>query len=157
MRAMAAIMSILLLTDLSSAQSQSAEHHDHHAAPEAITSPDDPPIRITINPEARVSVVLTNAPILAGRCGGDSEVNVRIINQGFITARLEAELVGSPPPGTAVSFDPDPLKGVAEEFRKLRLTLTRPGPTDLTITFHAKNGIPDLGGRDRIHFIAQCT
>jgi hypothetical protein len=80
---------------------------------------------------------------------------VLVVNQGFVTAQLEAELVDAPA-GVTLEFHPDPLKGVPEELRKLQITLTKPGTTDLTVAFKAHNEIPDLGGRDRIHFLMRC-
>ena len=76
--------------------------------------------------------------------------------QGFVTAQLEAELVGEIPPGVTIDYHPEPLRGVPQELRKLRITLTKPGLTDLTIAFGAHNEIPDLGGRDRVHFLLSC-
>lgn len=119
-------------------------------------SPNDPPIKITINPEARVSVGLAGTlppPVL---CGTTTDLPLRIVNQGFVTASVEASLVGDAPAGVTLYFRPEPLRGVPEELRKLHITLTKPGLTDLTIAFRAHNEIPDLGGRDRIHFLMHC-
>jgi hypothetical protein len=122
-----------------------------------VASPNDPPIKITINPEARVSVTLAGALPLPVPCGTPADLTVRIINQGFVTSRLEAEFVGDVPAGAALEFHPEPLTGVREELRTLRIVLTQPGLTDLTVAFRAHNEIPDLGGRDRIHFLMQCS
>jgi hypothetical protein len=122
----------------------------------ATASPNDPPIKITINPEVRVSVTLAGAlppPVL---CGKPAELLVKIVNQGFVTSRLEAEFAGESPAGATLDFHPEPLKGVPEELRTLYLTLTAPGPTDVTLAFRSHNNAPDLGGRDRIHFIMRC-
>lgn len=119
-------------------------------------SANDPPIKITINPEARVSVTLAGALPPSAPCGTAADLSVKIVNQGFVTAQLEAELVGDAPAGVTINFHREPLTGVPEELRKLRITLTKPGPTDLTIAFKAHNEIPDLGGRDRIHFLMHC-
>jgi hypothetical protein len=91
------------------------------------------------------------------RCGTAADFSVKILNQGFITSRLEAEFVGDTPAGINIDFHPEPLKGMREEFLHLRITLTRPGPIDLTIAFKAHNEVPDLGGRDRIHFVMRCV
>jgi len=121
------------------------------------TAPQEVPIQITINPEARVSVALTGTLPHPVPCGTAADFSVKILNQGFITSRLEAEFVGDTPAGVNLDFHPVPLKGVREEFRHLRITLTRPDPTDLTITFKAHNEVPDLGGRDRVHFVMHCV
>ena len=132
-----------------------AEHiHDHQGMqPSSIH---EPPIKITINPEARVSVTLAGAFPPPGPCGTAADLLVKIVNAGFVTARLEAELVDTVPAGVTLELDPQPLKGVPEEVRHLRITLTQSGPTDLTIAFRAHHEIPDLGGRDRIHFLMSC-
>jgi hypothetical protein len=117
----------------------------------------EPPIKITINPEARVSAVLSGTLPSSVPCGTAVVVPVKIVNQGYVTARLEVELVGSPIPGVEVSFESEPLKGLPEEVRNLRITLLERGPTDLTLAFRAHNVVPDLGGRNRIHFVMLCV
>ena len=128
---------------------------DHEHAHEA-AAPSDPPIQITINPEARVSVTLGGALPPPATCGTAVDLPVKIINQGFVTSRLEAELVGDSPEGTTLDFHPEPLKGLPEEWRNLRITLIQSGPIDLTLSFRTHNDAPDLGGRDRIHFLMRC-
>lgn len=119
-------------------------------------SPNDPPIKITINPEARVSVIRAGSLPAPVPCGTPAELLLKIVNQGFVTSRLEAKLVGDVPPDVTLDFRPEPLQGVPEELRKLHITLTTSGPTDLTISFKLRNDIADLGGRDRIHFLMSC-
>jgi hypothetical protein len=128
---------------------------DHHKEAKA-NSANEPPIKITINPEARVSVTLVRALLQPVPCGTAADLSVKIVNQGFVTSRLEAELVGNVPEGVSLDFHAAPLKGVREEVRNLRITLTRPDPIDLTIAFRAHNETSDLGGRDRIHFLMRC-
>src|SRR3954447_16021321 len=86
---------------------------------ENTTVPQEAPIQITINPEARVSVALAGTLPHPVPCGTPADFSVRILNQGFITSRLEAEFVGDTPPGVNLDFHPVPLKGVREEFRHL--------------------------------------
>lgn len=120
-------------------------------------APHDPPLTILINPEARVSVGLGGALPAPAHCGRPIKLPIRIINQGFVTARLEAKLVDNMPPGVMLHFYPAaPLKGVPEELRVLQITLMRPGLVDLTIAFHAHNDTSDLGGSGRIHFLIRC-
>jgi hypothetical protein len=89
-------------------------------------------------------------------CGTPTDLRVRIVNQGFVTAPLEAHLVGNAPPGLVLEFQHTPLTGAPEEFRQLRLTLARPGSTDVTIAFRARHHEPDLAGRNRVHFLLRC-
>ncbi len=144
MRTSLAAAVMLLLPALISAE-------EDRAAPDA-----EPPIRITINPEARVSVAMAQSFAPTAHRGTAVEIPVKIVNQGFVTAVLEAEIVGGPPPGVALEFQPEPLKGLPQELRKLRITAKYPGTVDLTIAFRTHNEIPDLGGRDRIHFLMRC-
>jgi hypothetical protein len=114
------------------------------------------PIEISINPEARVTVALV-APIpVHNACRRPIILPVKIINDSFITAHLEARLVENVPSGVMLDFRPEPLSGKPEDWRQLALTLMEPGTKDLTISFKAHNDIPDLGGRDRIHFLISC-
>ena len=121
------------------------------------TVPGDPPIKITINPEARVSAKFLGVLPPPVRCGTPADLQIKIINQGFVTSRLEAHLVDGNPEGVVFDFHPEPLSGVPEEIRVLRLTLEKPSPTDVTISFTTRNNLPDLGGRDRIHLLLQCN
>jgi hypothetical protein len=154
-RNLLAVAAVFLLPAL--ARADEYQHlHDHHKIEKEAVPPNDPPIKITINPETRVSVTLSGALPPPAPCGTAADLLVRVVNQGFITGQLEAELTGDMPDGVTLGFQPAPLKGVAEELRKLHITLMNPGPTDLSLVFRAKNEIPDLGGRDRVHFLMDC-
>jgi hypothetical protein len=131
-----------------------AQEHHHHDI--AMAMPSDAPITITLNPEARVSVVMSGALPGPVRCGVPAQLAVRIVNQGHFTLRLEAKLVGDPPAAAQIDFHPEPLAGAAQEWRKLHVTLRQPGTSDLTIAFKARREAPDLGGRDRVHFLMRC-
>jgi hypothetical protein len=119
-------------------------------------SPNVPPIIITINPESRVSVALGGALPPPVSCGSAANLIVKIVNQGFVTAHLEAELVGIVA-GVKLDFDPKPLTGAPEESQSLHVTLTQPGTTDITIAFKLRHETADLGGRGRIHFLLNCV
>jgi len=156
MRTAASVAALCLLSGLTCALSAEQGAHDHQKMHVDRVSSDDPSIKVTINPEARVSVMLAGALPPPARCGVTTDLTVKIVNQGFVTARLKAELVGDRPAGVILDFHPEPLRGIPEEFLKLHITLMKPGPTDLTIAFRAENEIPELGGRDRIHFLIRC-
>jgi hypothetical protein len=116
---------------------------------------DNTPITITINPEARLSVAITGAMPSKAPCGTPITLPVTIVNQGFVTARIDAALVDADPT-VSLDFDAYSLKGLPLERRRLRLTLSKPGLLDITLAFREHNDIPDLGGRDRIHFLMRC-
>ena len=150
-----AVVAVFLLPALARANDEHT--HDHRAMEMGVGSPNDPPIKITINPEARVSVTLAGQLPPPAPCGIAADLPVKIVNQGFVTAQLEAELVDNAPAGVTLDFHPAPLKGLPEELRALRIVLAQPGPADLTIAFKAHNEIADLGGRDRVHFLMSCV
>jgi hypothetical protein len=139
----------LAILPLAARAQEAPHHHGSHTAPA--------PIEITISPEARVSAVaLPSALPPRPACGTRFALPVKILNQAFVTSHLEARLVGNVPPGVSLDFRPAALTGAAEEIRQLTLVLHDPSPVDITLAFRERNGIPDLGGRDRIHFLLRC-
>ena len=122
----------------------------------AVGAHGEAPLEITINPEVRVSVARSGELPPPVSCGEALDVPVRVVNRGFLTAPLEATLVDSVPEGANVRFSPEPLTGIREEHRTLRITLTKPGLVDITVAFRAKRDISDLGGRDRVHLLVEC-
>jgi hypothetical protein len=114
------------------------------------------PIMVTINPESRVLAMVAGPLPAAAPCAAGIAAPIEIVNQGFVTAPLEARLAGQRPPDAMLALDRTPLTGVREERRLLRIKLATPGQTDLTIVFGTRNEIPDSGGHDTIHFIAEC-
>ena|SRR5579863_7203048 len=138
------------------AQVDDMAHHGHHMEAAHVGSAGDSPIRITINPEARIIAVLDGSLPRPAPCGVASDLPVKVLNQGRVTARLEAQFIGEAPSGVTLDFHPEPLTGRAEEVLQLRITLTSPGPVDLTIGFRAKHEMPDFGGLDRVHFLMRC-
>jgi hypothetical protein len=133
-----------------------AKDQDHQHAI-VLGAPSETLITITINPEARVSASRSGEPQKAIPCEHPMELPVKIINHGFVTASLEVSFVDSIPHGISLVFSAEPLKGIKEEHRSLRVTMKEPGIADVTIAFRAKNDISDLGGRDRIHLLLRCT
>jgi hypothetical protein len=145
-------MRVLLLLALGSAPTIAQEHAHHHDA----LPPGDAQIVISINPEARVSAALA-APLPApGACGSVTELKIKVINNGFITAPLRASIVGDNAPVISLHMDSANLSGQAEEARTLHLTPLGPDLIDVTIAFNIDKNIGDLGGRDRVHLLLNC-
>lgn len=141
---------VLLMPHFAGAVDDPHAHHRH------ATEPDGSPILVTINPEARVSVRLVAALPPAPVCGSALDIAVKVVNQGYVTAPLQVFWLSEPPPGASLTLLGDSLSGAAEERRILRVTLTNPELTDVTIGFNTRNNIPDIGGRDRVHFLLNC-
>ncbi|MFO1249512.1 MAG: hypothetical protein U1E93_15170, partial [Alphaproteobacteria bacterium] len=71
------------------AQPMMEDHAHHHM----MSAPPAAPIVISVNPEARVSVVLSGPLPAPGPCSRPVDVPVQVQNDSFITSRLEARLV----------------------------------------------------------------
>lgn len=108
-------------------------HHDHHVVETRKST--DPPIKITINPEARVSVVRGGSLPPVKACGEAIELPVKITNQGFVTASLRASIVGDGGRHISVHMDGAKLSGKAEDNWTLHLIPIGPGLVDVTIAF----------------------
>lgn len=117
------------------------------------TAPAEARIVITINPEGRVSVATKGELPASARQGVPLAIGMEIINLGYMTGQLEAVLTGNAPAGASVGIEHASLKGTQKEQRTLMITLAHVGTSDLTIAFRLRNESPDLGGRDRIHFL----
>lgn len=109
-------------------------------------------IVIEVNPEVRVNVRRGGKRVPDVATDGSVVLDIEIVNDGFLTAALEARLVDSVPCGVELEFLPHPLQGVSHERRTLRIVLKNTEPVDVTIAFHTQNAGREKGGRDRLHF-----
>jgi hypothetical protein len=114
-----------------------------------------PAIILTINPEARVSAVLGEHPLPALDCQQVVTLQMKIVNQGAVTAPLHARLIDAP---IGVSLDRGTLHltGNAAEEALLHVISHRTTDTDLTIAFSFTDNSGDLAGRDGVHFLLRC-
>src|ERR1700722_8520132 len=71
-----AIVTLFLMSTLVCADEEQHAHDHQGVQP---TSPDDPPIKITINPEARISAVLAGALPPPAQCGTATDLSVKIV------------------------------------------------------------------------------
>lgn len=154
---MYAAYGIALALSLAAANLTSGEESVHQLHGARVAPQDEASIRITINPEARVSAAMAGDLPPPAACGTTVELRVSIINQGFVTAPLEARWAGDAPAGASLTFSADALRGTPQEVRTLRITLSHRGLTDLSVSFKARGDVPDIGGRDRVHFLMRCT
>ena len=112
-------------------------------------------IIVTVNPEARVSAVLTSPQPAAAVCGAPVDLSVKVLNQAGITAPLKARLV-DPPAGVAMTLEGAPLSGRPQDRLTLQLVSRRREATDLTIAFSFTGDAGDLADRDRVHLLLRC-
>lgn len=111
-------------------------------------------IVVTINPEARVSVSLEKLPLPPVE-NLRLVLSMAIINESRVTSPLSATLLDPSLSGVALEFGSEELTGEEREERSLVLTFSRPAVVDLTIGFRLPDEAPDLGGRDRVDFLAR--
>ena len=150
------LMAVAMMLPLVMHAAEDQHQHVHDLPVAGAAAATEAIIVVTVNPEVRVSAALAGVWPPRTACGKPVELPVKIINQAFLTSRLEVRLVGESPAGVALEFDRTPLSGVPEEMRTLRITLPTAATVDLTVAFRAPSESPDLGGRDRIHFVLRC-
>jgi hypothetical protein len=143
---------LLFLLAFGTGAALAEDHAHHHGAP----PPGDAPLVVTINPEARVSVVIGAPMPPPPPCGTATELKVKVINHGFVTAPLKAEIVGDGNQSVELHMDSTKLSGEPEDSRVLHLTALGPDLADVTIAFSIDTNIGDLGGRDRAHVLVSC-
>jgi hypothetical protein len=129
---------------------------EDHAHDHSSLSPEDAQVVVTINPEARVSAVIAAPLSTPAPCGSATRLEIKVINQGFVTAPLRAAIVGDGARHVALRMDNTKLSGGPEDSRTLQLIPRGPDPVDVTIAFSVDDDIGDLGGRDRVHFLVRC-
>jgi hypothetical protein len=112
-------------------------------------------ITLTINPEARLSATVIGTVPATIPCARPITLPISVINQAFVTASLEAVVVDGDDTVT-LDFTPDRLTGASRENRNLHLIVSTTELVDITLAFKIQGDVPDLGGRDRIHFLMRC-
>lgn len=115
-------------------------------------------LEININPEARLSVIRTNAAAPKTACEKSNYWLIRVENQGFVTAPLT---VTPADPFTEkwieISYTRSPLTGAAVEYRILKFRSTAPGSVELSLRFDVGPGTYDLGNRSQMPILLLCN
>jgi hypothetical protein len=101
----------------------------------------DAPLAVTINPEARVTVTCTGAPLGEPAPGEWHTIPVAVVNEGFVTGPLIIE----PEPVDGVHWDQLDwvLTGDRRQDTSLRVRLDASAVVDVTLTCRA---LEALGG-----------
>jgi len=115
------------------------------------------PLQVTINPEARVSVVHTTSPPPHLSCGRAAPWLVRLVNQGRVTSALKATVLGDEAGLVHVRQAIDRLAGASVEYRVLTMTVTTTKPLDVTIAFDVGRGTDDLALRSQLSLLVRCA
>lgn len=114
-------------------------------------------LEVTINPEARVSILRTQAPLNMPQCGKSGAWLVRIINQGFVTAGLSFQSV-APLSAKLLSLEPvtPRLTGAAVEYRALHFMMNETHQMEVTLGVDAGPATSDIGERAKLPLLLQC-
>jgi hypothetical protein len=114
-------------------------------------------IEVTINPEARVSVRRTAAPVPLFACGTAEPLLIRIVNQGRVSSNFNIRLLQETDANMVVLQPITPhLAGATVEYRSLIMTVGTVRPVDLTLVADAGPGTDDLGLRSQLPLIVKC-
>ena len=127
-----------------------ALHGDHAIAH---LSANEAVIEVTINPEARVSIKRTDAPLPTPQCGQSGAWIIRIVNQGFVTAGLTFHASTD-----SIKLEPvtPRLTGNEVEYRWLHFVMMEERLVDMTLTVDAGRATSDIGGRAQLPLLLLC-
>ena len=111
----------------------------------------DAPIAVTINPEARVNVARTSAP-LGGFTPGDwHTIDVTVVNDGFVTGPLAIE--AEPVRGIDLDLPVHELTGEHRQNTAFRIRFRTAAVADVTLTFRALAALGGLANHNTIHLL----
>jgi hypothetical protein len=111
----------------------------------------DAPIAVTINPEARVNVARSGAPIGTLNPGEWHTLAVTVVNDGFVTGPLTVE--AEPVSGLQVELPTDELTGAHRQDTAFRVRLDTPTVVDVTLTFRALGALGGLANHSTINLL----
>lgn len=112
----------------------------------------DAPLAVTINPEARVSVVRTRSPIGDPKPGEWHTIPVAVINEGFVTGPLAIE--ADPVSGIQLDLPAHELTGENHQRTAFRVLLDT-SAVDVTLTFRAVAALGGLANHSTVHFLVR--
>lgn len=112
----------------------------------------DAPIAVTINPEARVSVVRTKTPVGNPKPGEWHTIPITVINQGFVTGVLSIE--ADPVRGIQFDLPVNGLTGEPLQDAAFRVRLEA-SAVDITLTFRATAALGGLANHSTLHFLVR--
>jgi len=115
----------------------------------------DGTLALVVNPEARVYATVEQFAVHGTTIGAPVELDVAVINSGFVTAAIQVDLVGPVDGSIEIEGDRSALTGAPQERRTLRLIPHAEGWIDVTLVFAFPGEPADLGGRDRVHLLVR--
>ncbi|MFC7624091.1 hypothetical protein [Microlunatus sp. GCM10028923] len=107
---------------------------------------DDAAFVVTINPEGRVEAARTELAVAPVRPGEWAEIDVAVLNQGYVTGPLQ--LRWSRLPGVEVDAPDTELTGAARQDTRFRVRLADRGAADVTFRFWALGALGGLANKN---------
>lgn len=125
----------------------------HHAPALGCCGPvaTDAPLAVTINPEARVTVARTSAPLGDFVPGHWHTIEVTVVNHGFVTGPLAIE--AEPVNGVELELPTHQLSGAQREDAAFRIRFDAPAVVDVTLTFRALTALGGLATHSTISLL----
>ncbi|MEU8221619.1 hypothetical protein [Kribbella sp. NPDC048915] len=125
----------------------------HHAPAVGCCGPvtTDAPIAVTINPEARVNVARSGAPVGTLTPGEWHPIAVTVVNDGFVTGPLAVSC--DPVRGLEVEQPWPELTGEHRQENVFRVRLDAPGVVDVTLTFSALQALGGLALHSTVNLL----
>jgi hypothetical protein len=111
----------------------------------------DAPLAVTINPEARVNVARTTAPIGELKPGTWHTIEVAVVNDGFVTGPLAVE--ADPVRGVELDLPVLELTGDHRQATGFRIRFETVDVVDLTLTFRALSALGGLATHSTVSLL----
>ncbi|MFF0265435.1 hypothetical protein [Kribbella sp. NPDC004536] len=111
----------------------------------------DAPIAVTINPEARVNVARSGAPVGTLTPGAWHTISVTVVNDGFVTGPLAVE--AEPVRGLELDLTVADLTGAPRQDAGFRVRLDEPTVVDVTLTFRALGALGGLANHSTVNLL----
>lgn len=115
----------------------------------------DAPIAVTINPEARVSVARTSAPLTELTPDDWHTIDVTVVNDGFVTGPLTIE--AEPPNGIYLDLPVHELTGERRQDAAFRVRFNAAAVLDVTLTFRALTALGGLANHSTVHLLLRAA
>jgi len=109
------------------------------------------PIAVTINPEARVNVARSGAPIGTLTPGEWHPIAVTVVNDGFVTGPLVVE--SEPVSGLQLEVPAHELTGEHRQETVFWVRLDAPTVVDVTLTFRALGALGGLANHSTVDLL----
>lgn len=111
----------------------------------------DAPIAVTINPEARVNVARSGAPVGVLTPGEWHTISVTVVNDGFVTGPLAVE--AEPVRGHELDQVVHELTGEHRQDAVFRVRLAEPTMVDVTLSFRALGALGGLANHSTVNLL----